>query len=261
MTQLTPYLFGEKTVRVIQDHKSEPWFVAKDVALALGYQWKGTGNISHIPAEWRGVYSVQTPSGEQEMLTLSEQGLYFFLGRSDKPAALPFQRWLAGEVLPALRRTGRYALPKAELPKNVHQLEDLPEDILALPPKRRERYFELALQALRVTGEGNLRQTFLALCRGLGAPGLQHGAQEFNAHLPQFIQDRCERGPWRVTTAQLWPAYNDWCRETGLAPAGVLSMKRFARLLLDHAGCRLLYARPRLVLEGLRLKEGQRPAQ
>ena len=42
------------------------------------------------------------------MLCLSEQGLYFFVCRSDKPKALPFQKWLAGEVLPALRRTGEY---------------------------------------------------------------------------------------------------------------------------------------------------------
>jgi prophage antirepressor-like protein len=34
--------------------------------------------------------------------------LYFFLGRSDKAKALPFQKWLAGEVLPAIRKTGRY---------------------------------------------------------------------------------------------------------------------------------------------------------
>jgi hypothetical protein len=37
--------------------------------------------------------------------------LYFFLGRSDKPAALPFQKWIAGEVIPSIRKTGSYALP------------------------------------------------------------------------------------------------------------------------------------------------------
>ena len=42
------------------------------------------------------------------MHTFSEQGLYFFLGRSDKPTALPFQKWLAGDVLPSIRKTGGY---------------------------------------------------------------------------------------------------------------------------------------------------------
>ncbi len=91
----------------------EPWFVAKDVAEALDYSWAGIRNVQHIPDEWRGVESVSTPSGEQEMHILSEQGLYFFLGRSDKPKALPFQKWLAGEVLPAIRKTGRYIDPNA----------------------------------------------------------------------------------------------------------------------------------------------------
>lgn len=48
------------------------------------------------------------------MLTLTEQGLYFFLGRSDKPAALPFQKWLAGEVLPSIRKTGGYQAKTAQ---------------------------------------------------------------------------------------------------------------------------------------------------
>ena len=76
---------------------NEPWFVAKDVAEVLDYTWNGTSRIAHVPTQWRGVTSVVTPSGEQEMTILSEQGLYFFLGRSDKAKALPFQIWIAGE--------------------------------------------------------------------------------------------------------------------------------------------------------------------
>lgn len=103
--------FGQ--VRVV-DVNDEPWFVAKDVCEALGYQWNGAARIAHIPEEWRGVTSVVTPFGEQTMLTISEQGLYFFLGRSDKPAALPYQKWISGEVLPSIRKTGGYSMaPKS----------------------------------------------------------------------------------------------------------------------------------------------------
>jgi hypothetical protein len=52
----------------------------------------------------------------QNMLCLSEQGLYFFLGRSDKPAALPFQKWIAGEVIPSIRKTGSYTMPGRDKP-------------------------------------------------------------------------------------------------------------------------------------------------
>ena len=112
--RLMPFAFEEQLVRCRLDEHGEPWFVAKDVALALGYQWNGVSRIAHVPEEWRRVTSVVTLRGdEQNMQLLSEQGLYFFVARSDKPRALPFQKWLAGEVLPSLRRTGRYALPEA----------------------------------------------------------------------------------------------------------------------------------------------------
>ena len=42
------------------------------------------------------------------MLMLSESGLYFFLGRSDKSAAIPYQKWVAGDVIPNIRRHGLY---------------------------------------------------------------------------------------------------------------------------------------------------------
>lgn len=95
---------------VMQD--GEPWFVAKDVAEALDYQWNGASRIAHVPDIWKGATSVVTPSGMQEMLVLSEQGLYFFLGRSDKPKALPYQMWIAGDVVPQLRKTGMYQVPQ-----------------------------------------------------------------------------------------------------------------------------------------------------
>ncbi len=114
--QTTPVAFTFSpsfSVRVVT-RDDEPWFVAKDVAEALDYIWKGSSTVGHVPDKWRGVYSVQTPSGMQDMLVISEQGLYFFLGRSDKPKALPFQKWLAGEVLPAIRKTGTYSIQPAQ---------------------------------------------------------------------------------------------------------------------------------------------------
>jgi prophage antirepressor-like protein len=105
------------SVRIVT-RDGEPWFVAKDIAEALDYVWGANKTIGHVPEEWKGVESVPTPSGEQDMLILAEQGVYFFLGRSDKPKALPFQKWLAGEVLPEIRKTGRYVAPDA-LPVEV----------------------------------------------------------------------------------------------------------------------------------------------
>lgn len=111
MNEIKAFEFQSTSVRVVPGPDGEPRWVAKDVAEALGYAWNGTARIEHVPGKWRGVTSVVTPSGQQEMAFLSEQGLYFFVCRSDKPAALPFQEWLAGDVLPSIRKTGAYHTP------------------------------------------------------------------------------------------------------------------------------------------------------
>lgn len=118
MSKLIPFEFDSRKIRIVQDDNGEPLFVAKDVAEALGYAWNGTARIEHVPEEWRGVTSVVTPYGTQEMAVLAEQGFYFFLGRSDKPGALPLQKKVAGEILPSIRKTGSYGVtpPTTPLP-------------------------------------------------------------------------------------------------------------------------------------------------
>lgn len=107
MSGLIPFEFDGRAIRVITDDDGTLHFVAMDAAEALGYNWQ-SNVIAHVPADWKGVKRINTPGGMQSVSTLTEQGLYFFLGRSDKPKALPFQRWMAGDVLPSIRKTGAY---------------------------------------------------------------------------------------------------------------------------------------------------------
>ena len=105
------------SVRTINED-GKIWFVAKDVAEALEYPdntLKQVNNLcGNVPEEWKGHKRIMTPGGEQEMLCLTEEGLYFFLGRSDKPKALPYQVWIAGDVVPSIRATGSYSLNKEQ---------------------------------------------------------------------------------------------------------------------------------------------------
>ena len=130
-SSLRNFSFQYHSVRIVEKD-GEPWFVAKDVALALGYEWAGIRNVQHIPEEWRGVESVSTPSGNQEMHIISEQGLYFFLGRSDKPFALPFQKWIAGEVIPSIRKKGFYAVPGNDREEQDEWKKNFPYPFLLL---------------------------------------------------------------------------------------------------------------------------------
>ena len=101
---------GNQTRVVMVD--GEPWFCARDVTEALGYSRFDSNLLLNVPAEWKGTKQIRSPGGEQEMLCLSEQGLYFFLGRSDKPAALPYQKTVAGLVMPSIRKHGAYMTPQ-----------------------------------------------------------------------------------------------------------------------------------------------------
>ena len=144
---IIPFQFEEATIRTVVVDDGEILFVAKDIAEALGYTWNGTQRIEHVPAEWRGVTSVVTPSGIQEMAVLYEQGVYFFLGRSDKPAALPMQKWVAGDVLPSIRKTGKYETPKA--PK-VSRARD--PDPIILQLRRADAIISSTIRAGRLLG-------------------------------------------------------------------------------------------------------------
>ena len=101
---------GDFRVRTIESG-SEIWFVAKDVAEALEYSYWQPNIVAHVPEVWKGIKRINTPGGYQEMLCLTENGVYFFLGRSDKPKAIPYQMWIAGEVVPSIRKHGMYATP------------------------------------------------------------------------------------------------------------------------------------------------------
>ena len=71
--------------------------------------------FANVPTIWaaRKPIAVRSENGvvqERDMLCLTEQGVYFFLGRSDKPKALPYQMWIAGDVVPSIHATGSYSV-------------------------------------------------------------------------------------------------------------------------------------------------------
>ena len=130
MPDLIPFSFESNEIRVVADANGEPLFVAKDVLTALGIDTSNVpSKIKHVPDEWRGRHPIATPGGTQQMAVLAEQGLYFFVARSDKPKALPFQKWVAGEVIPSIRKTGSYSAHPTPAP--IPQIE-LQERTVAL---------------------------------------------------------------------------------------------------------------------------------
>jgi prophage antirepressor-like protein len=85
------------------------WFCAKDVCDALELTNHRMA-VQNLDEDEKGVNFFDTPGGPQEMLMVNESGLYALVMRSNKPRAREFRKWVTAEVLPTLRRTGRYEL-------------------------------------------------------------------------------------------------------------------------------------------------------
>lgn len=169
---ITPFAFGENLVRTTADEHGNPWFVAKDVCRVLEIEWKGSGTIGPLDEDERGSVTVDTPGGEQQMLTISESGLYALIFRSRKPEAKAFRKWVTSEVLPAIRKTGVYSMPGASSHFSrgslLLHMSDLPEDVQAMRPKLRDRCLNYALQAARVIGVTDMNTVnalFINYCR------------------------------------------------------------------------------------------------
>lgn len=103
---LEKYQFNHTNVRVLLDEHNDPWFVAKDVCNILGTDTRDVGKI--LDDDEKGVDSIHTLGGNQQMTTISEAGLYKLIMRSRKENAKPFQRWVTHEVLPTIRKHGAY---------------------------------------------------------------------------------------------------------------------------------------------------------
>lgn len=109
MNNLT-YTFRENNVRV-EMVNNEPWFVAKDVCDVLGLD-NVTKAIARLDEDEKGLNSIHTLGGMQNVNTINEPGLYSMILTSRKPEAKDFKRWVTHEVLPSIRKHGMYATPQ-----------------------------------------------------------------------------------------------------------------------------------------------------
>lgn len=108
-TDIMPFDFHGQTVRTLTDSHGEPWFVAKDVCDILGIT-NSRDAMSSLDDDEKGVANTDTPGGRQNVSIVSEPGLYVLIGKSRKPEAKAFRRWVNHEVLPSIRKTGGYAM-------------------------------------------------------------------------------------------------------------------------------------------------------
>ena len=91
----------------------EPWLVGKDVAAALGYGDTDQALRKHVDSEDKLTRQFDGSGQSREMYIINESGLYSLILSSKLPGAKKFKRWVTGEVLPSIRKSGGYLAPAA----------------------------------------------------------------------------------------------------------------------------------------------------
>ena len=87
---------------------NEPWCMAKDVAVVLGYKNGRDALAKHVDNEDRGVAKCDTLGGSQDLTIINESGVYALVFGSKLESAKRFKHWITHDVLPTIRKTGGY---------------------------------------------------------------------------------------------------------------------------------------------------------
>lgn len=130
-TQLIPFTFETHNVRIHMDESGTPWWVVADICAVLALT-NPSETVKRLEQDALRKTEVVDISGQSQLVWIvSEPGLYELIFRSNKPEAKRFRAWVFEDVLPAIRKTGRYeiaqpaALPPLSPPSQREQLESI----------------------------------------------------------------------------------------------------------------------------------------
>jgi len=164
------------TIRTITDEKGQTFFVGKDVAQALGYSNTRDALSKHVDREDKTTVAICDGGSnyKSKAVVINESGLYSLVLSSKLPQARAFKRWVTSEVLPQIRRSGRYEKPlcpqqqPAALP-SPKQILDMADKIIAEGLRMLNEGAEDTLTATQVAKTFNMSVfDFNAVLRDMG---------------------------------------------------------------------------------------------
>ena len=231
--------FGEVRTIVINE---QPFLMLKDVCSILGLT-----NSSKVKERLKedGVttsYVIDRLGRKQEAKFINESNLYRLIFQSRKPEAEKFSDWVTSEVLPAIRKTGKYELVPVEVEEN-HTPEGQYLDLTQLELDQRIKI-----------------ATIIASCRrerlALVAKVLSLDVEELKPVTPKrkrelateddihdFIQGEWDRLPETIPVILLYTKYQNWCRLKQLIP---VAKQVFGSVFMRYYPIRTVQSRFRL---------------
>ena len=163
-SNIVPFEFEGAAVRIIKTD-GEPWFVLADVCKVLDI-----GNPSMVASrlddDEQSALSIADTSSNgvsqrRQFTIITESGLYSAIFLSRKRSAKRFKKWVTGEVLPSIRKTGSYgapALPDLSDPKQLLPL------LIEHASKRLEAEHRLVLAMADVRANDRIAKTGGSMC-------------------------------------------------------------------------------------------------
>lgn len=144
MPALIPMDFDGHEVSYFLDAEGQPWWPAQGPCRVLGYV-NVRQAVGRLRDDEKGVYPVDTLGGPQKVWCINEAGMFRLIFGSEKPEAEIFRCWVFHEVLPSIRKHGRYSITDRDLISGFLSPVFLPW----------ERRFELAFfqEVCRVYGQ------------------------------------------------------------------------------------------------------------
>ncbi len=211
MSNLIPFDFDGSAVRVVL-RNSDPWFVAKDVCGVLEIV-NHKDAVSRLEDDERRGSVVPTPlGGRQEMTCVSESGLYSLIFTSRKEEAKRFRKWVTGEVLPSIRKTGGYGTNPATAPAAF----------VLIKPALRAQALHCAVQTAKMQGgsEEDIERLFERYCVWM-APAKNTGQLQLLSEDGYEIFARWAKGcieesaTHNTRAGELYQHYRQWAKEYG----------------------------------------------
>jgi prophage antirepressor-like protein len=225
-----PFRFDGSPIRTLKID-GEPRFVLTDVCgvLEIENSRDVAGRLDDDEKAEVGITDTSSNGVTQRrsMTVINESGLYSLILTSRKPSAKRFKKWVTSDVLPTLRKTGRYAMPGAE-----------PSPAATLDLDTVERWLTAVDKVQALAGPAAAR-SFLERSPLLVVPPSRAGENSpsptrssvTSAVIDRFLTDCTESSPGsRVSAAALWGAYLLWRTAVG-ADAGPTTVNGFGRAL------------------------------
>lgn len=201
--------FGQ--VRTIQQN-GEPWFVGKDVAEILGYKDTSDAMKKHVDIEDKLTRRFADSGQNREMYIINESGLYSLILSSKMPKAKEFKRWVTSEVIPAIRKTGKYEAMAQAVPINDEPVTDFTQlefdqriRIAAIIASCRRERLPLVAKVLSI----DLEEMMPLM------PAHITEAEQAAYQYISSVYDSLERD---TPIQYFYTAYTKWCMEQSLLP-------------------------------------------